>query len=74
VDVSADDLTVDAPWRIKNAKRAQRRRNTENHARNLMHQRDLNNAFAAAADQEYRIPIGTIAEAALLTQQLPHNP
>jgi hypothetical protein len=30
-----------------------------------MHQRNLNNAFAAAVDWEYRTPIGAIAEAAL---------
>jgi hypothetical protein len=39
-----------------------------------MYQRILNNAFAAAADREFRTPIGTIAEAALLAQQLPPNP
>jgi hypothetical protein len=39
-----------------------------------MHQRNLNNAFAAAADQEYHTPIGAIVEAALLAQQLPPNP
>jgi hypothetical protein len=39
-----------------------------------MYQRNLNNTFAAAADQEYRTPIGAIAEAALLAQQLPTNP
>jgi hypothetical protein len=57
--------------RVKNAKRAQRRRNAQNHARET---RDLNNAFAAVADREYRMPIGTIAEPALLAQQLPPNP
>jgi hypothetical protein len=36
-----------------------------------MYQRDLNNAFAVVMDREYRMPIGTIAEAALLAQQLP---
>jgi hypothetical protein len=36
-----------------------------------MYQRDLNNTFAAGADREYHTPIGTIAEAALLAQQLP---
>jgi hypothetical protein len=46
----------------------------ENHARNPMHQRNLNNAFAAAVDREYRAPISAIAEAALLAQQLPPNP
>jgi hypothetical protein len=39
-----------------------------------MYQRNLNNAFAATADREYRTPIGTIVEAALLAQQLPPNP
>jgi hypothetical protein len=68
-DVSADERMADGLQdeneehrrirRLKNAKRAQRRRNTENHARNPMHQRNLNNAFAAAADREYRTPIGT---------------
>jgi signal transduction histidine kinase len=84
MNVSGDERTADAPQdeneehirirQLKNAKRAQRRQNTENRARNLMHQRNLNNAFAAAADREYRTPIGTIAEAALLAQQLPPNP
>jgi hypothetical protein len=46
----------------------------ENHARNPMHQRNLNNAFAVAVDWEYRTPIGAIVEAALLDQQLPPNP
>jgi signal transduction histidine kinase len=83
-EVSADEPTADALQdenekhrrirRLKNAKRAQRRRNTENRARNLMYQRNLNNAFVAAADREYRTPIGAIAEAALLAQQLPANP
>jgi hypothetical protein len=83
-DVSADERTADAPqdenkehrtirW-LKNAKRAQRRQNAENCARNPMHQRNLNNAFAAAADREYRTPICAIAEATLLAQQLPPNP
>jgi hypothetical protein len=80
-DVSADEPTTDAPQdedeehrripRVKNAKRAQRRRNTQNRAREP---RDLNNAFAAVMDRKYRTPIGTIAEAALLAQQLPPNP
>ncbi|RLM91751.1 hypothetical protein C2845_PM08G12140 [Panicum miliaceum] len=59
--------------RVKNAKRAQRRRNAENRAHNPMYQRNLNNAFAAAVDREYRTPIGAIAEATLLAQQLPPN-
>jgi hypothetical protein len=59
---------------LKNAKRAKRRRNTENHARNPLYQRNLNNAFTAAEDREYHTTIGTIAEAALLAQQLPPNP
>jgi hypothetical protein len=33
-----------------------------------MYQRNLNNAFAAATDREYRTPIDAIAEAALLWQ------
>jgi hypothetical protein len=59
---------------VKNTKRAQRRRNTKNHARNPMYQRNLNNAFATAADREFRTLIGAITEAALLAQQLPLNP
>jgi hypothetical protein len=83
-DVSADEPTVDAPHdeneehrrilRLKNAKCAQRRQNTQNRARNPMYQRNLNNAFATATDREYRIPIGAIGEATLLAQQLPPNP
>jgi signal transduction histidine kinase len=81
MDVSADEPTADAPQdedkehrrirQVKNAKHAQRRRNSQNHAREP---RDLNNAFAAVVDQEYCTPIGTIAEAALLAQQLQPNP
>jgi hypothetical protein len=77
-NVSADEPTADTPQdkdeehrrirRVKNAKRAQRRCNVQNRARDLMYQRDLNNAFATVADQEYR------AQAALLAQQLPPNP
>jgi hypothetical protein len=84
MDVSADERKVDTPQdeneehrrirRLKNAKRAQRRWNTENRARNPMYQRNLNNTFAVAADREYRTPIGAIAEAALLAQQLSPNP
>jgi hypothetical protein len=59
---------------LKNAKRAQRRQNMENRDRNPMHQRNLNNAFVAVADWEYRTPISAIAEAVLLAQQLPPNP
>jgi hypothetical protein len=83
-DVSADETMADAPQdenkehrrirRLKNAKHAQRRQNVENHARNPMYQRNLNNALAAAADRECFTPIGTIAEVALLAQQLPPNP
>jgi hypothetical protein len=80
-DVSADEPTADAPQdedeehqrirRVKNAKCAQCGRNTQNRAREP---RDLNNTFAGVADREYRTPIGAIAEAALLAQQLPPNP
>jgi hypothetical protein len=80
-DVLADEPTADAPQdedeehqkirRVKNLKRAQRRRNTQNRAREP---RDLSNAFAAVADREVRTPIGTITEAALLATQLPPNP
>jgi hypothetical protein len=83
MDVSADEPTADAPQdkneehrrirQLKNAKRALRRRNTENLARNPIYQRNLTNAFAAATDWEYRTPISAIAEAALLAQQLPPN-
>jgi hypothetical protein len=59
---------------LKNAKHAKRRQNVENYLRNPLYQRNLNNAFAAAEDQEYRTPIGAIAEAALLAQQLPPKP
>ncbi|RLM44328.1 hypothetical protein C2845_PMPSC055982 [Panicum miliaceum] len=71
-DVSADEPTTNAPHdedeehrrirRAKNVKRAQLRRNAQNRARKP---RDLNNAFAAVADREYRTPIGAIAKAAL---------
>jgi hypothetical protein len=80
-DVSPDEATANAAQdedeehqrirRIKNAKHAQRRRNVQNRA---LEPRDLNNAFAAVADREYRTSIGTIAETALLAQQLPPNP
>jgi hypothetical protein len=80
-DVSVDEPTANAPQdedkehrrirRVKNAKRAQRRCNAQNHAREP---RDLNNAFAAVADREYRTPIGAIIDVALLAQQLPPNP
>jgi signal transduction histidine kinase len=80
-DVSVDEPRADTPqdedekhrriWWAKNAKRAQRRHNAQNHAHAP---RDLNNAFAAIVDREYRTPISTIIEAALLTQQLPSNP
>jgi hypothetical protein len=59
-DVSIDEPMADAPkheneehrriWQLKNTKRAQRRRNAKNHARNPMYQRNLNNAFTVAAD------------------------
>jgi signal transduction histidine kinase len=80
-DVSADEPTADAPQdedkehrrirRAKNAKRTQRRRNAQNRVRAP---RDLNKAFAAVTDHEYRTPIGAIEEAALLAQQLTFNP
>jgi hypothetical protein len=83
-DVSADEPTADAPQdeneehrriqRLKNSKRAQRRWNVKNHTRNPMYQRNVNNAFAAATDREYRTVIGANAEVALLAQQLPPNP
>jgi hypothetical protein len=60
-------------WRLKNTKRAQRRWKMETRACNAIYQRNLNNTFAAAAEQEYHTPIGAIAEAALLGQQLPPN-
>jgi hypothetical protein len=60
-NVSADECTVDVPkdenkeprrirW-LKNARRALRRRNAENRARNPLHQRNLNNTFAAGANR-----------------------
>jgi signal transduction histidine kinase len=80
-DISADEPTADAPQdedeehrRIRwafNGKRAQRRRNAQNRTRKP---RDLNNAFAVVVDREYRTPIGAIAEAVVLAQQLPPNP
>jgi hypothetical protein len=82
--MSAGEGMVDAPQdeneehkrirQLKNAKRAQHRRNEEKRIHNPMHQRNLNNAFADTTDQEYRTPIGAIAEAVLLAQQLPPNP
>jgi beta-glucosidase-like glycosyl hydrolase len=75
VDVLADEPTAVPPQdedeehrrirRVKNAKHSQRRCNTQNRTREP---RDLNNAFAAVADREYRTLIGTITEAALLAQ------
>jgi hypothetical protein len=83
-DVSTDKCTADAPQgenkeyrriqRWKNVKRAKCRQNTENHARNPLYQRKLNNTFTVAEDREYRTLIGAIAEAALLAQQLPPSP
>jgi hypothetical protein len=82
--MSIDERTTDVPLdengehrrirRLKNTKRAQRRRNTKNRTRNPMYQRNLNNTFATTADREYHTPIDAIAEAALLAQQLPPNP
>jgi hypothetical protein len=81
VDVSVDEPTADAPqdedeehqriWRVKNAKRAQHKRNAQNRAREP---RDLNNAFKEVADWEYYTSIGAIPEATILAQQLPPNP
>jgi hypothetical protein len=83
-DVSTDERTTEAPHdeneehrrirRLKNAKRAKHMWNTENRARNPLYRKNLNNAFAAAEDQEYHTPIDTIKEAVLLVQQLPPNP
>jgi hypothetical protein len=83
-DVSVDERMASTPQdeneehrsirQLKNAKRAQCRRNIENRACNPMHQRNLNNAFVVAVDREYCTPIGTIADAALLAQQLSPNP
>jgi hypothetical protein len=53
---------------LKNTKRAQCRRNLENRAHNPMYRRNLNNAFAATVDREYRTLIGTISEVLLLAQ------
>jgi murein L,D-transpeptidase YcbB/YkuD len=83
-DVFAEERTEDAPQgendeyrriqRLKNTKHAEHRQNTENRTRNPLYQRNLNNAVTAAEDREYRTPIGAIAEATLLAQQLPPNP
>jgi hypothetical protein len=80
-DISADEPTADVPQdedeehrkirQAKSAKCAQCRRNAQNCAREPS---DLNNAFAAVVDHEYSMPIGAIAEVALLAQQLPSNP
>jgi hypothetical protein len=80
-NISADEPTADAPqdedeehrriWQAKNAKCAKRRRNMQNRA---SEPRDLNNAFAAVVDHEYRTPNSAITEVALLAQQLPSNP
>jgi hypothetical protein len=80
-NVLADEPTADAPQdedeehrrigRVKNAKRAQRRRNAQNCAHEP---RDLNNAFITVTDREYRTPIGANAEAVVLAKQLPPNP
>jgi hypothetical protein len=82
-DISTNEPTADALqdenkehqriWWVKNAKCTQHRWNAENLAHDPMYQRDLNNAFAAVVDREYRMPIGAITEAALLAQQLPPN-
>jgi hypothetical protein len=83
-DVSTDEHTADAPQdedeqhrriqRIKNAKRAKCRRNTEARVRNPPPRRNLNGAFATADDHRYNTPIRNITEAALLIQQLTQNP
>jgi hypothetical protein len=58
---------------LKNTKRAKRRQNAKNCARNPLYHRNLNNALAAAEDREYRTPINAIAKVALIVQQLPPN-
>jgi hypothetical protein len=81
--VSANERTAHAPlgeneeykrirW-LKNTKCAKHRRNMENCALNPLNKRNLNNAYAAAEDREYRTLIGATAEAALLAEQLPSN-
>jgi hypothetical protein len=60
-------------WELKNTKRAKRRQNAKNYARNPLYHRNLNNALAAAEDREYRTPINAIAKAALIVQQLQPN-
>jgi hypothetical protein len=84
VDVFANVRMADTPqdkdeehrriWRIKNAKRAKRRRNAEAHARNPPHRKNLDGAFVAADDRQYNTPIGNITEAALLIPRLPQDP
>jgi signal transduction histidine kinase len=78
-----DEATTDAPHdedeerrrihRAKNAKRAKCRRNAQARAQNPPLHRNLNGTFAATEDHEYATPIGNIAEAAILLQQLPQN-
>jgi chromatin segregation and condensation protein Rec8/ScpA/Scc1 (kleisin family) len=82
-DISVDERIADAHQdedeehrrirRIKNAKHAKCRQNAEAHAWNPAHRRNLNDAFAAADDRQYNMPIGNIAEVALLIQRLPQN-
>jgi hypothetical protein len=80
-DISTNERTTDAPqdeneehkriWWLRNPKH---KWNIENRAHNLRYDRNLNNALAAAEDQEYCTSIGAIAEAALLAQHLLPNP
>lgn len=52
--------------RLKNAKCTMRRRNVEYCARNPPLHGNLNDTFMTPEDLEYRTPIGTITEVALL--------
>jgi hypothetical protein len=83
-DISGDKCVVDAlqdedeerrriRW-LRNIKRTKCKQNVEYHACHPLQRRNLHNAFTAGDEQEYRTLISTIAEAALVVQQLPPNP
>jgi hypothetical protein len=82
MDIFSDENTVNDPpnedeerrrvRQAKNAKQAKCMWNAEARARQPP-QRNLNGAFIAAADREYATPMGNIAEAMVLLQQLPQN-
>lgn len=82
-NISADENTANAPQdedakhrriqRLKNTNRAKHRQNAQAHAKNPPLKRNLNAMFAGVGDNEYVTPIGNIAQAAMLLQQLPQN-